>query len=52
MERTTVFVDLGLTRQMIAAGTPVMEGIVVVVGIILVKRARATVIATPTVRMV
>ena len=43
VERTTVFVDLGLTRQMIAAGTPVTEGTVVVAGTILVRRARATV---------
>jgi len=43
---------LGLTPQMIAAGIPVMERIVVVAETMLVKRVKAIVIATLIVRMI
>jgi len=52
VERTTVVPGaLGSMPQMIAAGIPVMERIVVVAETTLVKKVKATVIATPTVRM-
>jgi len=53
VEKTTVVPGaLGSTPRMIAAGSHVMEMTVAVAKIMLVKRVRATVTVTPTVRTI